>query len=342
MLEFILEFVKTYWAQLARVIIVPGIAFVLLFDLIAVWFERKLLAHSMLRIGPLHVGKVAGWLQIIADFIKLLAKEINTPRNANRLLFNSLPILLVVIPTTGVAFIPFGQNWIIYNPGGLSLLLFLAVMSLTVFMPIMIGWASNNKYTIIGSLRAGYVYISAEIPILLSAIGVAIMAGSFDLVKIVEAQSKIWFIIPQVLGFIVFVIALLMESERVPFDIPVAEQELVLGWRTEYTGINFGFVMMSEYSAICSWSLLLVTLYLGGYNGPLIFGDRLISSISWVLIKLAIVVTALILLRSVFPRYRIDQALKISWHYLIPLAILNVIISAGLTFFFPQLKALIG
>ena len=133
-----------------------------------------------------------------------------------------------------------------------------------------------------------------------------------------------------------------MESERVPFDIPVAEQELVLGWRTEYTGVNFAFVMMSEYVSMCSWSLLFVALYLGGYNGPIIFGGRLASNIIWVILKFSVVVSVVILLRSVFPRFRIDQALRISWRYLIPLAIINLMISAGASYFLPQLKWLLG
>jgi len=189
----------------------------------------------------------------------------------------------------------------------------------------------------IGSLRAGYVFISAGVAMIMAVIGTALMANSFNLVNIVEAQSNIWFVFPQILGFIVFLVAFLMEVERVPFDIPVAEQEIVLGWKTEYTGINFGLTMMAEYVAICSWSLLMVTLYFGGYHGPQIFPIMIVSNIFWVIVKFAIVVAVLMLLRSVFPRLRLDQTLKLSWHFLIPLALINLLISAWLSYFGPLL-----
>ncbi|MFQ6081154.1 MAG: NADH-quinone oxidoreductase subunit NuoH [Candidatus Bathyarchaeia archaeon] len=340
MIEELINWIMSNWEAIAQIIFLPGVAFVLLFTLVAVWFERKFLAHSMLRIGPLHVGKVAGWLQIIADFIKLTGKESITPKGSEKILFNILPIILVSLPAIAVAFIPFSRNWIIYNDGGLSLLLFFAVTTLVMFIPLMMGWASNNKYTIIGSLRVAYLYISAEIPLLSSAISVAILTGSFDLVRIAEFQSKIWLILPQFLGFVVFFVAFLAEIERVPFDIPIAEQEIVSGWRTEYSGINYAFTMMNDYVPLCSWSLLLVTLYLGGYQGPIIFGSQLVSNVFWVLVKFAIVVAIVLLLRSTFPRLRIDQTLRLTWRYLTPIALINLFLTASLTYFLPDLFSL--
>jgi len=170
------------------------------------------------------------------------------------------------------------------------------------------------------------MYISAEIPLVICAASVAIMAGSFDLVKIVEAQTNIWFAIPQAIGFVIFFLGVIIESERTPFDIPVAEVELVFGWRTEYSGILFGFTMMAEYVMFQAWTLLFVTLYLGGFNGPVLFGAVTLSHIFWLLAKFAAVVVLIILIRCVFPRFRIDQMLRLGWNYLTPLAILNLIL----------------
>jgi NADH-quinone oxidoreductase subunit H len=174
------------------------------------------------------------------------------------------------------------------------------------------------------------MYISAEIPLVICAASAAIMAGSFDLVKIVEAQRWIWFAIPQVVGFIIFFIGLIIEAERTPFDIPVAEVELVLGWRTEFTGILFGFTMMAEYVGFLAWSLLFITLYLGGFNGPNIFGAPLLSHVFWLIFKLAVLVPIIIIIRCIFPRLRIDQTLRLGWYYLTPLAVLNLFIVLAL------------
>jgi NADH-quinone oxidoreductase subunit H len=170
------------------------------------------------------------------------------------------------------------------------------------------------------------MYISAEIPLVLCAAACAIMAGSFDMVKIVEAQKNMWFFLPQLIGFVIFFLGIMIEAERTPFDIPIAEVELVFGWRTEYSGILWGFTMMAEYVLFQGWTLLFITLYLGGFNGPNIFGNTMYSHIFWLLIKFAILVVIIILLRCVFPRLRIDQMLRLGWYYLTPLAALNLVI----------------
>jgi len=168
--------------------------------------------------------------------------------------------------------------------------------------------------------------------LVICAAAVAIMAGSFDLVKIVEAQKNIWFAIPQFIGFIIFFLGVLIESERTPFDIPVAEVELVFGWRTEFSGILFGFTMMAEYVMFQAWTLLFITLYLGGYNGPIILGNVIGSHIFWLLAKFLILVVFIILLRCIFPRLRMDQMIKIGWNYLTPLALLNLFIVIALKY----------
>lgn len=269
-------------------------------------------------------------LQVFADFIKLFLKEIIIPDSVNWFFFAIMPIMISTVPSAGLVLIPFDPNWVLWDAGSLGLPMFIAIMGISPLMPIFAGWASNNKYSFIGAWRVAYMYISGEIPLVISAAGVAIMAGSLNLVKIVEAQKNIWFAVPQFIGFIVFFICVLIESERTPFDAPVAEVELVFGWRTEFSGILFGFTMMAEYIMLQAWSLLFVTLYLGGYNGPIIMGNVIGSHIFWLLSKFALVVVFIILLRTVFPRPRMDQVLTIGWNYLTPLALLNLFIVLAL------------
>lgn len=321
------------WAFLAfnakpllQIIIVPGLAFILVFAIFAVWFERKFLARAMLRVGPYYCGKRSGLLQVIADFLKLFLKEIVIPDNVNKWFFTSMPVLVSTVPALALILVPFDRNWVLWNVGSLSLPMFFAIAGLAPLLPIFAGWAANNKYTFIGAWRVAYMYISAEIPLVICGAAVAIMAGSFDMVGIVEAQKDLWFIAPQIIGGIVFFLGIIIESERTPFDIPVAEVELVFGWRTEYSGILFGFTMMAEYVMFQAWTLLFVTLYLGGYNGPVFFGDALLSHIFWIIAKFLVLVVFIILLRCVFPRLKMSQMLNLGWHYLTPLAILNLVI----------------
>jgi len=301
-------------------------AFILVFAIIAVWFERKFLARAMLKVGPYYCGKRSGVLQVFADFLKLFMKEIIIPEDMDWKFFMAMPILLPTLPALALILIPFDQNWVLWNVGGLNLPMFFAIAGLVPLIPIFAGWASNNKYTFIGAFRVAYMYVSAEIPLVICAASVAIMAGSFDMVKIVEAQKNMWFAIPQFIGFVIFFLGVIIESERTPFDIPVAEVELVFGWRTEFSGILFGFTMMAEYVMFQAWTLLFVTLYLGGYNGPNIFGNMIFSHVFWLLLKFAAVVVLIILLRCIFPRLRIDQMLRLGWYSLTPLAILNLVI----------------
>ena len=317
---------------LLQILVFPGLAFILVFAIIAVWFERKFLARAMLRVGPYYCGGRAGVLQVFADFIKLFFKEIIIPENVNWAFFTFMPVLLPTIPALALILIPFDQNWVLWNIGSLSLPMFFAISGLAPLIPIFAGWASNNKYTYIGAFRVAYMYISAEIPLVICAASVAIQAGSFDLLKIVEAQTNIWYAIPQVIGFIIFFLGVIIESERTPFDIPVAEVELVFGWRTEYSGILFGFTMMAEYVMFQAWTLLFITLYLGGFNGPILFGAVTLSHIFWFLIKFAAVVVFIILIRCIFPRLRIDQMLRLGWCYLTPLSILNLTLILAMKF----------
>lgn len=320
------DFLKINSKPLLQVLVIPGMAFILVFAIVAVWFERKFLARAMLRVGPFYCGKRSGVLQVFADFIKLFMKEIIIPERVDWLFFTAMPVILPTIPALALILIPFDQNWVLWDVGALNLPMFFAIAGLAPIVPILSGWASNNKYTFVGAWRVAYMYISAEIPLVICAAAVAIMAGSFDMVEIVEAQKNMWFALPQFIGFIVFFLGVIIEAERTPFDIPVAEVELVFGWRTEFSGILFGFTMMAEYVMFQAWSLLFITLYLGGFNGPVILGYTTLSHIFWLLLKFAVLVVLIILLRCIFPRLRIDQMLRLGWYYLTPLAVLNLVI----------------
>ncbi len=320
------EFLTVNAKPLLQITVLPGMSFILLFAIVAVWFERKFLARAMLRVGPYYCGKRSGVLQVIADFLKLFMKEIIVPEGIDFLFFASMPVLVSTLPALALVLIPFDQNWVLWNMGGISLPMFFAIAGLAPLLPIFAGWASNNKYSIIGAFRVAYMYISAEIPLVICGAAVAIMAGSFDLLKIVEAQQNMWFAVPQFIGFVIFFLGVIIEAERTPFDIPVAEVELVFGWRTEYSGILFGFTMMAEYVMFQAWTLLFITLYLGGFNGPIIFGDPMMSHIFWLLAKFAFFVVIIILIRTVYPRLRMDQMLKLGWKYMTPLAVLNLVI----------------
>jgi NADH-quinone oxidoreductase subunit H len=324
--NFLVEFLAVNSKPLLQVLILPGLAFILVFAIIAIWFERKFLARAMLRVGPYYCGKRSGVLQVIADFLKLFMKEIIVPEGIDFLFFAAMPVLVSTLPALALILIPFDQNWVLWNIGGLSLPMFFAIAGLAPLLPVFAGWASNNKYSFIGAFRVAYMYISAEIPLVICGAAVAIMAGSFDLLKIVEAQQNMWFAVPQFIGFVLFFLGVLIEAERTPFDIPVAEVELVFGWRTEYSGIIWGLSMMAEYVMFQAWTLLFITLYLGGFNGPVIFGNPMMSHIFWLLTKFVILVVVIILIRCVFPRLRIDQMLKLGWKYMTPLAVLNLVI----------------
>ena len=328
--QYTMEFLTVNIKPILQIVVLPGLLWVIVYAVIAVWFERKLLARAMLRVGPYYCGGRAGWLQLIADFMKLFFKEIIIPRDVNWLFFLAMPVLLPSVPALAVILIPFDANWVLWDIGGMGLPMFFAIAGIAPLIPIFAGWASNNKYSFIGAWRVAYMYISAEIPMVICGAAVAIMAGSFNLVDIVEAQQNMWFFIPQFIGFVIFFLGVFIESERTPFDMPGAETELVLGWRTEYSGVLYGFVMFTEYVMLQAWALLFITLYLGGYNGPVLFGAVTASHIFWLILKFVILVTIVIFSRVVFPRLRMDQMLKLGWYYLTPLAILNLIFTLAL------------
>ena len=304
-----------------KILVFPGLAFIMLYAMIAVWGERKLHARVHLRIGPYHVGPIFGLFQLIADGIKLLGKEIITPENAHKVFYHLAPILIMSLSMVVLAFIPFfpvdGGYWAIYYTP-YNLLVILALFSLRPFIMIMAGWASNNKYCTMGAMRAAFQLLAYEVPLMLSMASVVMLAGSFDLAKIVEGQANMWYIGPCFIGFIVFFVAMMAEICRRPFDIITAEQEIVFGPWTEYTGMEYGLIMMAEYVDVAVASFLVTMLFLGGWHGPGL------HPLAWLLIKMGVVSAFFFIGRSTWPRLRIDQLLDAGWRKLVPLALIQV------------------
>lgn len=311
-------------------IIFPGILFILTFVMFTIWFERKLLARVMVRLGPLHVGKYAGLLQLVADAVKLLSKELIVPEKAVKPLYVSMPVLCCALSMLTFAFLPLGPGWVIY-PSDIGLLLVFVVLAVTPITILVAGWASRSKYSFIGMVRFAFQVFSYEVPFFLALASVTLAARSFNLERIVEAQAGFPFIIPAFLGFLVFLITAIAEVERVPFDIPTAEQELVSGWQTEYSGAYFALFYLAAYIKLDAVAILTALLFLGGWNGPSIpWLPGSVLGPFWLILKSLIVVSLVLLLRGVFPRVTLDKLLDIGWRFLVPLALLNLLVVAVL------------
>ncbi|MEN3047586.1 MAG: complex I subunit 1 family protein [Candidatus Caldarchaeales archaeon] len=312
--------------------IFPGALFSTILGMFAVWYERKLLARVMLRVGPLHVGKVSGVLQLIADAVKFLAKEPITPSSAIKPLFWTMPSAALLLSLLLFAFLPFGAGWIIY-PSEIGLLLFFAVIAVSPIPILLAAYASGSKYPLIGLTRMALQLFGYEVPLFLALAGVVLMAGSFNIEKIVEAQSKAPFVLPQFIGFVVFFTAVLAETERVPFDIPTAEGEIVFGWQTEYSGAHFVVFQLAMYEKALALCVLGALLYLGGWHGPPIpFLPETVAAPFWVIVKALILFTLMVLIRGAYPRLSIDRVLDVGWRYLIPLALLNLLVAGTIVY----------
>lgn len=299
----------------------PGLTFAALFATFVIWYERKLLAKMQYRVGPLYAGRVGGILQPIADLFKLLFKEIVIPAKADKLFFIAPPFVMMALAGALVGTIPVGPNTFIAQ-SDYSLLIALAILSFFPLVSLMAGWASNNKFSFIGAIRALYQMVAYEIPLILSVIGVVILSGSLSLSGIAASQSKVWYILPMILGAIVFYITAMAEVERVPFDLPEADSELVAGWQTEYTSMLFGTINLATYIKLYAMSALFTLLFLGGWSGP-----APIPGPIWFIIKTFVVVTFFLIPRGVNPRVRIDQLIGFGWIWLIGLGFANIFIA---------------
>ena len=314
-----------------KAVVFPGALFGIILGLFAVWYERKILARVMLRVGPLHVGKVSGILQLVADALKILSKERIVPDVRNKYLFVVMPGAALILSLLLFAFLPFGAGWIIY-PSDVGLLLFFGILAVSPIPIVLAGYAAGSKYPFIGMSRFALQLFGYEIPMFLSLTGIIMSARSFDLVKIVEAQSIMPFILPQFLGFIVFFITMIAESERVPFDIPTAESEIVSGWHTEYSGVYFLMIQFTSYEKTLALCVLASLIYLGGWHGPSIpFVPETISAPFWVILKALILFTVLVIIRGAYPRLTIGRVLDIGWKYLIPLGFINLLLTSVLS-----------
>ena len=292
-----------------------------------IYFERKVIGWMQGRIGPNRVGPL-GLLQSVADVLKLLIKEDVIPANADRSLFLVAPVIAFVPSFMVLAVIPYTASHIFTANLNVGLLYYIALSSITILGIVMAGWASNNKYSLLGGMRSAAQMISYEIPLGLSVLGVVMLAGSLNLVTIVQHQSADrfgWYIIPQIIGFVVFMIAAIAELNRTPFDLPEAESELVAGYFTEYSGFRFAFFMLSEYVYVFAVSALATTLFLGGWTGPLL------PSWLWFAIKTSAIIFFLFWVRATMPRMRGDQLMSFAWKVLIPIALFNVVLTGALS-----------
>ena len=297
--------------------------------LLGVYWERKFIGHLQGRRGPLHHGW-HGLLQLPADMVKMISKEDVVPTDADPWLFQLAPILALVPALTVFIAITFqpGAALLDMNHG---LLFILALESVLPLAFALIGWSCSSKYTLLGGLRAASQLISYEIPLLLAALGVVLTAGSMRITDIVAAQSGGWYILKQPLGFVVFGIAVLAEMNRTPFDLPEAESELVSGYMTEYSGMKFGLVQLSEYSITFVGSYLVAVLYLGGWTMPF-----LPASWVWVALKTVGLMTVTMWFRGTFPRLRVDVLMEMGWKWLLPAALANVMLVAVLALALPK------
>lgn len=282
------------------------------------WMERKVIGRIQDRIGPNRVGPF-GLMQPIADMVKMFGKEDITPRLAKRWIYNLGPILVVPPTILVLAVIPFGRglSGADLNIGWLYLA---AVASTSVIGIFMAGWGSRNKYALLGAMRAAAQIVSYEIPQVLSVVGVLLLTGSLSLGDIVEAQN-VWFVALQPVGFAIFLIASVAEIERSPFDLPEAESEIVAGYHTEYSGLKFGMFMLAEYISVFGVSAIAVSMFLGGWRGPLLPGWL------WFLLKTFTMIFFIMWLRGTLPRIRVDQLMNFAWKVLVPLALANLLLT---------------
>lgn len=298
-----------------------ALVFVLLNVLFLIWLERKVAGHIQRRMGPMRTGW-HGAFQTLADVFKLISKEDIIPAGADRRVFKLAPIIAFTPALAVYAVLPFGPN-IIARDLNIALVYIGALGSVIVIAILMAGWSSNNKWSLLGSMRSAAQLVSYEIPLVVSIVAVAMLAGSLSLREIVESQlGGVWYILLQPLGFIVFFIASLAELNRGPFDLPEAESELVAGYQTEYSGMRWAMWMLSEYGAVVSSSAVATALYLGGWSGP-----AFLPGAVWFLLKVYVLIFVIMWVKWSFPRIRVDQLMDVGWKGLVPLSLINLFIT---------------
>ena len=287
-----------------------------------IWVERRLLSFWQERLGPNRVGPF-GLLQVVADMIKIFTKEDWVPPFADRVSFVIAPAIIMTVILLSFAVIPFAPNIGIIE-SNIGVLFILAMASLGAYSVMLGGLSSDNKYALLGSLRAAAQMVSYEVFMGISLLGVVALSGSFNLRTIVEAQEGMWFAVPQFVGFVIFLIAGVAESHRLPFDIPEAEQEICAGYHTEYSGMKFGMFFVGEYLGLVLVSSLITVLFFGGWMGP-----GFLPPVVWFALKSGVFIAFFILLRAAIPRPRYDQLMSYGWLFLLPLSLVNLLVTGA-------------
>ena len=328
-----------------RAAVFPGFGFAALIAAATIFIERKFLAKMQLRVGPLYAGKFEGILQLMADGLKLISKEIIAPSGADKPIFWSTPIIFVATAAALTALIPVAPGWVGANLD-VGLLAVFAILGFFPLLALLFSWSSNSKYPFIGGLRALHQMIAFEIPFILSALSIVLVAGSLNLTDMVESQYSFWFFFIAPISAFVFYISSLAELERVPFDLPEAESEIVAGWLTETSGMIYGLIQLGTYLKLYVLAALFVILFLGGWIGPQIFpqelipnysGDKIynpivVNGIFWFTIKTFGMIMLILLPRGINPRIRIDILLHTGWYKLIVLSFINMFIVLALIY----------
>lgn len=295
-----------------------------------IWVERRLLGIWQDRLGPNRVGPL-GIGQVVADMLKIFTKEDWVPPFADRLTFVIAPTIIMTVVLLSFAVVPIAPGIGIVD-SNIGLLFVLAMAGLAAYSVMLGGLASNNKYSLMGSLRAAAQMVSYEVFMGLSILGVVMLAGSFNLREIVMSQADGWYVVPQIIGFLIFAVAGVAESHRQPFDLPEAEHEIVAGFHTEYSGMKFGMFFVGEYVGVLLTSALITVLFFGGWHAPfgLDFEPAWLSGVIWFALKTMVFVSFFILMRAAIPRPRYDQLMRYGWLVLLPLSLLNLLITGAL------------
>jgi NADH-quinone oxidoreductase subunit H len=328
-----------------RIAVFPGFTFAALLAAATIFIERKFLAKMQLRVGPLYAGKIEGILQLAADGLKLISKEIIVPSEADKPIFWLAPIAFVATAAALAALVPVAPGWVAADLD-VGLLAVFAILGFFPLIALLFSWASNSKYPFIGGIRALHQMIAFEIPFILSALSVVILAGSLNLTDIALAQQPFWFILFLPISAFVFYISSLAELERIPFDLPEAESEIVAGWLTETSGMIYGLIQLGTYLKLYVLAALFVILFLGGWAGPQIFPQEIIpgytgvkiynpttvNAIFWFTLKTFGMIMLILLPRGINPRIRIDILLHTGWYKLIVLTFINAFIALALIY----------
>ena len=346
-------------SDLFRITAFPGFGFAALLAAGTIFVERKMLAKLQLRVGPFYCGKIEGILQLASDGIKLLTKEIIIPAKADKPIFWAAPVLFVATAAAFVSLIPAARGGWVVADADVGLLAVFAIIGFFPVITVLSAWSANSKFPFIGGIRALHQMVSFEIPLILSVLGIVILSGTLNLTQIVESQYHYWWILFMPIGAIVFFIAMLAELERIPFDLPEAESEIVAGWLTEFSGMMYGLVQLGSYLKLYAFAALFTVLFLGGWSGPNIWppfpeeiikdgivigpvtaqfpglpllDQQMLNDVLWFTVKVVGVIFFILLPRGVFPRIRIDLLLHIGWYKLIGLAFVNIFIALALVY----------